>query len=60
MKVALIEETKASVAFAKTKVEAMDIFKEMKKQEAKVARIEEFIRISKIQARLKDSEIRNY
>ncbi len=41
-----------SVAMAKAKVEAMDKYKEMKQQEAKIKRIEEIIRIAKIHARL--------
>lgn len=48
-----------SVAMAKAKVEADDCYKDMKKQEAKCARITEAIRISKIQARLVDDTFKN-
>ena len=58
LKVAFIEQGD-SVAMAKVKVEGMDAYKEMLHQQAKIKRIEESIRIAKIQARLKDSEIRN-
>lgn len=58
LKVAFIEQGD-SVVMAKTKVETTDEYKEMKRQEAKIKRIEESIRIAKIQARLKDSELRN-
>jgi hypothetical protein len=40
-----------TVAAAKLKVEATDEYREMHRQKMKVAQIEEFIRISKIQAR---------
>lgn len=43
-------------AFAKTMVEAMDLFKDMQKQKAYIGQIEEMIRIAKLQARLKDNE----
>lgn len=46
-----------SVAKAEVLVEAMPIHTDMKKQKAKITRIEEFIRIAKIQARLKDNEM---
>lgn len=49
-----------SVAKADALVRATDIYTEMKKQEAKIKRIEEFIRIAKIQARLKETEFRGY
>lgn len=45
-----------SVALARTKVEADIPYKEMQKQKAKIGRIEEMVRIAKIQARLKDNE----
>lgn len=48
-----------TVAKAKAKVEAMDIYKEACIQKAKIDQIEEMIRIAKIQARLKDNEYRN-
>lgn len=49
-------ESGDTVAKAKVKIEAEDIYKEMQKQRAKIERIEEMIRISKIRARLKDHE----
>lgn len=45
-----------SVAKAKVKVETTDTFVKMKQQEAKIGRIEEMIRLAKIQSRLKDNE----
>ena len=59
-KVARIEETKASVAQVKIQVESLDIFREMQKQKAKIERVIEFIRIAKIQSRLKSEEMRGY
>lgn len=49
-----------SVAKAKANVEASDIYKEYKNQEARIEMIEEQIRISKIQARMADSEMKGY
>lgn len=49
-----------SVAMAKIAVETTDMFKNMQKQKAKIEKIEEMIRIAKLQARLKDNEHRNY
>ncbi len=51
---------KPPVIEAKTRVEASELYKGMKVQEAKIKRCEEAIRIAKIQARLKDNELRNY
>ena len=56
MKVALIEDGK-SVAYAKTKVEASDEYKEARKQEARIERITELVRISKLRARLNANEM---
>lgn len=50
------ESDKINVSRAKVLVEATDEYKQMKKQAAKVARIQEQIRISKIQARMRDNE----
>ena len=58
-KVTLIEEG-LSVAHARVKVEATDVYREMRSQAAKIGRIEETIRISKIQSKLKDNELRSY
>lgn len=55
MKADYLTEGDTSAA-AKTKVERTDEYKDMLKQKAKIDRIEEFIRISKIQARLRDQE----
>lgn len=49
-----------TAAAAKIKVEAMTEHREMQGQKGKIKQIEEFIRISKIRARLKDEEMRNY
>lgn len=59
MKVHYIEDGK-SVAYAKTKVEATDLYRLMRIQRAKIEQIEEAIKIAKVQARLKDTEMRNY
>lgn len=58
-KVNLIEGG-ASGAESKMRVEALDEYREMSKQRAKIERIEEMVRIAKIQARLKDEEMRGY
>ena len=44
-------EADESVAYAKSRVEEMDIYKEARKQKAKIDRAIELIKISKIQAR---------
>ena len=49
----------SSVAKATAIMEAGDDYEEMKKQKAKVERISEFIRIAKLQSRMKDSEFRS-
>ena len=59
MKVKFIE-TGDSVAKAKLKSEATEEHHQMKRQEAKIERIEEMIRISKIQARMKQEEFKGY
>ena len=46
-----------NVSEAKLRTEAMDEYKEYHKQKAKISRIEEFIRIAKIQSRMKDTEM---
>lgn len=56
-KVALLEQGKTS-ASAKTQVEALDIYRDMLRQKAKIERIQEAIRISKIQSRVADNEYR--
>lgn len=47
----LNESEKINVSEARIKAEVTDDYKEMKKQEAKIKQIEEFIRIAKLQAR---------
>lgn len=53
-------ESGDSVARAKVYVETTEEYKNMKKQEAKIEQIQENIRISKLQARLSQDEIKNY
>lgn len=50
----------AKVGYAKMVVDSSDEYREMQTQKAKIGRIEEMIRIAKLQARLKDSEMRGY
>lgn len=52
----LTSQDKRNVALAKTMVQATDIYKDMRLQEAKIKRVEEFIRIAKLQARMKNEE----
>lgn len=59
MKVAHMEAG-GTAAKAKVKVEATDEYKAMCRQRAKIERIEEMIRVSKIQARMKDNEQSSY
>lgn len=59
MRAAHIEEGKNGVAM-KALVEATPEYNEMRKQKAKISRIEEFIRIAKVTARMKNEEIRGY
>jgi hypothetical protein len=49
-----------SVAKAKALVEATDKYLERQVLKSSISNIEEFIRIAKIQARLKDTEFRGY
>ena len=56
----LEDDDKGNVSKAKLLTEATDTYKEMQKQKAKIVRIEEFIRIAKLQARMKDTEFRGY
>ena len=53
-------ELDKSAAEAKMRVEADEIYRQYKKQEARIAQIEEAIRIAKIRAKLKDTEFGNY
>lgn len=54
----LHEDDKRNVSKAKLYIEASDDYREMLTQKAKIDRIEEFIRLSKVQARMKDNEYR--
>ncbi len=57
LKIESIEsDPKRNVSKAKMFVEATDLYKDMKRQEAKIDRIIEFIRLSKVQARMRDEE----
>ena len=49
-----------SVAKSKVMVEAMDCHKEMRKQEAKIEQIWEFVRIAKKRASLTETEFKGY
>ena len=60
MKAVHISDTGFSVAKANAIVEASPITTQMKMQRAKIGRIEEFIKIAKVQARMKDNEYRGY
>src|SRR3990167_9124677 len=55
-KVDVLDKLKMSNTEAKTRTEATDLFKDMQRQKAKIGRIEEMVRIGKIQARQKDFE----
>lgn len=59
MKMILHEKGESGVR-VKAKVEATDEYKEMKRQERKIEQITEYIRISKLQGRLKNDEMRGY
>lgn len=59
MKVAYLTDGD-TVAKAKAKVEAEDIYKESRKQKAYIDQINEHIRIAKVQSRLKSDEMRGY
>ena len=56
LKVAYIEGGK-TVAAAESYVKSTDLYRQMKQQTAKIKQIEEAVRISKIQARLRNDEI---
>lgn len=59
MKMGFLEaDPKHNVSMAKAKVEATGKYRDMKKQEAKIEQIIEYIRISKLQARLTDETIK--
>jgi hypothetical protein len=56
----LLDDPKRNVSAAKLWVETTDQYREVKKLEAKIHRVEEAIRIAKVQAKLKDAEMRGY
>ena len=58
-KVDVLDKLDMSNAEAKTRIEATDIYKESRRQEARIKRIEEMVRIAKIQSRAKDFEMRS-
>lgn len=57
LKVSYLEQ-KTTAIESKTRVEATDTFKEMRRLKAKIGRIEEFVRLGKLMARLKSEEIK--
>lgn len=56
----LQEDPKRNVSAAKMKTESEPKYTEMMKQEMKVSRIEEFIRIAKLRGRLSEGEFKGY
>lgn len=59
-KVALLEAQNWPVSRVNLEVESTDLYREMRQKSARIKMIQEFIRIAKIQARLKDTEMSNY
>lgn len=59
-KVELLGNSDMSVAKANTLVEASNTYRDMRKQKARIEQIEEFIRLAKLQAKLKSNEYGNY
>lgn len=60
MKAQMLSDERMTVAKANVTVEASEEYNQYRKQYAKVKRIEEFVKIAKKQATLRDSEIRGY
>lgn len=61
MKVTFLEaDPKRNVSMAKLLTEATNEYREMQIQKAKIGRIEEMIRLAKIQAKMKETEFRGY
>ena len=52
-------ELHKTAADTRIHVEALGVFKEMKKQRAKIEQIKEAIRLAKLSARIKSDELRN-
>lgn len=48
-----------TVAASEVKIEATDTYKDMMRQKAKIGRVEELIRIAKLQSKLKYQEMEN-
>lgn len=60
-KVRVLEaQEEKNVSAVKLRIEATDLYKASRKQSAKIEMIEEFIRIAKLQARMKATELRGY
>lgn len=59
---AKVEQMEAGATAAKAKIfaEAMPEYAKMQRQRAKIERVQEMIRIAKIQARMKAEEMRSY
>ncbi len=53
-------DPKRNVSAAKLKVETTNEYREMRQQEARIKRIEEQIKISKIQGKMRETEFRGY
>lgn len=51
-------QTSKSVAEAKVRVEALDVYKSMRKQQAYIVQITEIIRVAKLQARMAMDEMK--
>ena len=60
MRVSLADTTDLTSAKINDRVEATDTYREMRRLKFKIAQIEEFIRLAKTQARLKDNEFSAY
>ena len=54
----LLLEAEENVSRVKLLVEATDEYRDMLKLKAKIGRIEEFIRLAKVQARMRDTDLR--
>jgi hypothetical protein len=53
----LSEDDKENVSAVRLKIKTTEAWKDMVKQQAKVKRIDEFIKIAKLQARLRQAEL---
>lgn len=51
-------DAKHNVSAAKSRVQASDVYRQMRKQEMLCRRVEEFIRLAKLRSRLLESELR--